>query len=250
MDTLTLMDSMVASYSKTDRTIYESIRKFPDNYARQSISEISEGGHFSKAALTRFAKRLGYGGFAEFQYQLKQDLENRREGAPTNAEVYSALLPTVDEAIDRGSLAVLAERFKASPHVYLMGSNLSRLPAEELNMALSYVPEVFSMVPMPDVMPRYSTDDTLVVYSAITGAAHIDLVKHLNAHRDSRPHMVLVTTSSKHPLRKYFDEVFMLPTASLSSGTRAVLSDTFAFFMFNDALMNILEQPTDDEHGE
>ena len=99
-------------------------------------------------------------------------------------------------------------------------------------------------------MPRYTTDDVLVVYSAITGAAHIELIKYLNAHRDCRPHMVLVTTSSKHPLRKCFDEVFVLPTASLSSGTRAVLSDTFAFFMFNDALMNILGRSTDDEHEE
>lgn len=241
MDTLTLMDSNVAAFSKTDRTIYETIRKFPDSYARKSISEIAEGGNFSKAALTRFAKRLGFSGFAEFQYQLKQDLEERREGAPTNAEVYGALLPTVDEAIDREALAVLAERLKTSPHVYLMGANLSRLPAEELNMALVHAPGVFSMVPPSDVMPHYTPDDVLVIYSAITGAAHVDIVKHLSAHRDSRPHMVLVTTSTKHPLRKHFDDVFVLPTASLSTGTRAVLSDTFAFFIFNDALMSLLE---------
>jgi hypothetical protein len=52
---------------------------------------------------------------------------------------------------------------------------------------------------------------------------------------------VLVTTNSKHPLRKHFDEVFVLPTAKLSSGTRAVLSDTFAFLIFNDTLVSILE---------
>lgn len=241
MNTLEQMESYVSSYSKTDRIIYEFIRKFPDNYAHQSISEIAESGHFSKAALTRFAKRLGFGGFAEFQYQLRQDLEQMREGAPTNAEVYGTLLPTVDAAIDRGQLNELAHRLRQSEHVFLMGANLSRLPAEELHMALMYVPSVFSMVPMPDVIPRFNPNDTLIIFSAITGGAHVDLAKHVNSRPDERPHMVLVTTNSKHPLRRYFDNLFVLPTAKLTSGTRAVLSDTFAFLIFNDALMSILE---------
>ena len=241
MDTLELMDSCVNSYSKTDRMIYESIRKFPNRYAQQSISEIAEQGNFSKAALTRFAKRLGFGGFAELQYQLRQDLTQRREGAPTNAEVYGALLPAVEAAIDRTKLSTLAQRLRDSAHVFLVGSNLSRLPAEELHMALAYTPEVFAVVPPSDVWPTFRAGDTLIVYSAITGAAHTDFVKRLSAHEEGQPHMVLVTTNSKHPLRKHFYEVFVLPTASLASGTRAVLSDTFAFFVFNDALTSILE---------
>lgn len=241
MDTLELMDSCVNSYSKTDRTIYESIRKFPDKYAQQSISEIAESGNFSKAALTRFAKRLGFGGFAELQYQLRQDLAQRREGAPTNAEVYGALLPAVEAAINPDALGALAARLKESAHVFLVGANLSRLPAEELHMALAYTPEVFAVIPPSDVWPTFRADDTLIVYSAITGAAHAPLIKSLSAHDGNHPHMVLVTTNSKHPLRKHFDEVFVLPTASLASGTRAVLSDTFAFFVFNDALTSVLE---------
>lgn len=241
MDTLELMDSCANSFSKTDRLIYEGVRKFPDRYAQQSISEIAESSHCSKAALTRFAKRLGFGGFAELQYQLRQDLAQRREGAPTNAEVYGALLPAVEAAIDSDALAALAVRLKESAHVFLVGSNLSRLPAEELHMALFYTPEVFAVVPPSDVMPRFCAGDTLIVYSAITGATHTDFVKRISAHEEWRPHMVLVTTNSKHSLRKYFDEVFVLPTASLASGTHAVLSDTFAFLVFNDTLVSILE---------
>ncbi len=242
MDTLELMDSCAKTYSKTDRIIYESIRKFPDRYAQQSISEIAEMGHFSKAALTRFAKRLGFNGFAEFQYQLRQDLGQRTTSTPSNAQVYGSLLPIVDDAIDRERLSALAERLKESPRVFILGTNLSRLPAEELHMALAYVPEVFSVVPMPDVTPRFNRDDMLIVYSAITGAAHADLVKRLSAHSEEKPHMVLVTTNSKHPLRRHFDEVFSLPTATLSAGTHAILSDTFAFLIFNDALTTLLER--------
>ena len=241
MNILELMDSSAASYSKTDRRIYELIRKFPDNHANASISEIAEAGQVSKAALTRFAKRLGFVGFAEFQYQLRQDLEQRRKGAPTNAEVYGALLPTVEASLDREQLAALARRFKESPRIFVMGANLSRLPAEELHMALTYTPEVFAVLPPTDVMPNFRPEDTLIIYSAITGGAHVDFIRSLNTHAKGKPHMVLITTNSKHPLRRHFDEVFVLPTAALSSGTRAVLSDTFAFFIFNDTLISLLE---------
>ena len=155
--------------------------------------------------------------------------------------MYGALLPAVEAAINPDALGALAARLKESAHVFLVGANLSRLPAEELHMALAYTPEVFAVIPPSDVWPTFHAGDTLIVYSAITGAAHASLVKSLCAHDASRPHMVLVTTNSKHPLRKYFDELFVLPTASLSSGTRAVLSDTFAFFVFNDALTSVLE---------
>jgi DNA-binding MurR/RpiR family transcriptional regulator len=241
MNTLELMDSSAASYSKTDRRIYELIRKFPDRHASASISEIAENGHVSKAALTRFAKRLGFVGFAEFQYQLRQDLEQRREGAPTNAEVYGALLPTVEASLDHDQLVALARRFKESPRIFVMGANLSRLPAEELHMALAYTPEVFAVLPPTDVMPNFRPEDTLIIYSAITGGAHADFVKGPSAHPEKRPHMVLITTNSKHPLRRHFDEIIVLPTATLSSGTHAVLSDTFAFLIFNDALVSLLE---------
>lgn len=241
MNILELMDGCTASYSKTDRLIYETIRKFPGTFAHQSITEISENGHFSKAALTRFAKRLGFTGFAEFQYQLRQDLEERRDEAPTNAEVYASLLTTVDGRIDRDKLRALAERIEASSHVFPIGSNLSRIPAEELHMALAYSPKVLSVLAPLDVTPNFCKDDVVIVYSAISGHAHRWLAHAFESLGEDRPHAVLVTTNYKHPLRRIFDETFVLPTATLASGTRAVLSDTFAFLMFNDALTSILE---------
>ena len=140
MNTIELMDGSVSSFSKTDRAIYEAIRKFPDMFAASSVTEIANGGGFSKPALTRFAQRLGFGGFVEFQYQFAQDLEERRQrsDAPTSAEVYGGLLKLVEERLDREQLLSLLERMRASRHVYLMGYNLSRIPAEELNIALQF----------------------------------------------------------------------------------------------------------------
>ena len=242
MNTIELMDGSVSSFSKTDRAIYESLRKFPDMYATRSVTEIANGAGFSKPALTRFAQRLGFGGFVEFQYQFAQVLEQarQRDDAPTNAEVYGGLLKLVEERLDRAQLQALVNRMRASRHVYIMGYNLSRMPAEELNIALQFDPTIHASYPQIDVSQRFAADDLLVVYSAVSGDSFKGLMHEFKIGRNTKPYMVLVTTNSKHPFRRNFDEVIALPTATVATSNRTVLADTFAFLMFNDLLTGTL----------
>ena len=242
MNTIELMDGSVSSFSKTDRAIYEAIRKFPDIFATSSVTEVANGAGFSKPALTRFAQRLGFGGFIEFQYQFAKDLEERRQrsDAPTNAEVYGSLLKLVEERLDEARLGALIERMRESRHVYLMGYNLSRIPAEELNIALQFDPSIHASYPQVDVSQRFASDDLLIVYSAVGGDSYKGLLHEFKIGRNTKPHMVLVTTNSKHPLRRHFDEVIVLPTATVATSDRTVLADTFAFLMFNDAITRLL----------
>ncbi len=242
MNTIELMDGSVSSFSKTDRAIYEAIRKFPDMFATGSVTEIANGGGFSKPALTRFAQRLGFGGFVEFQYQFAQDLEERRQrsDAPTNAEVYGGVLKLVEERLDPGQLSSLIDRMRSSRHVYLMGYNLSRIPAEELNIALQFDPSIQASYPQVDVSQRFTSDDLLIVYSAVSGDSFKGLMHEFKIGRNTKPYMLLVTTNSKHPLRHSFDEIIALPTANVATSDRTVLADTFAFLMFNDVLASLL----------
>lgn len=242
MNTIELMDGSISSFSKTDRAIYESIRKFPDTFATSSVTQLSLSAGFSKPALTRFAQRLGFSGFVEFQFQFAQDLEQARArtDAPTSAEVYGSLLKAVEERLDRSQLSGLIDRMRTSRHTYLMGYNLSRIPAEELNIALQFHADIAVSFPQIDVMQRFMPDDLLIVYSAVGGDSYKGLLHEFKIGRNTKPYMVLVTTNSKHPLRRHFDEVIVLPTATITSGSRTVLADTFAFLMFNDILTALL----------
>ena len=242
MNTIELMDGSVSSFSKTDRAIYEAIRKFPDTFATSSVTQLSLSAGFSKPALTRFAQRLGFSGFVEFQFQFAQDLEQARArtDAPTSAEVYGSLLKAVEERLDRSQLRGLIDRMRTSRHTYLMGYNLSRIPAEELNIALQFHADIAASSPQNDVMQHFMPDDLLIVYSAVGGDSYKGLLHEFKIGRNTKPYMVLVTTNSKHPLRSHFDEVIALPSATITSGSRTVLADTFAFLMFNDVLVALL----------
>ena len=126
---------------------------------------------------------------------------------------------------------------KSSRKVILMGANLSRLPAEELLVALSLNDEICSMMPQTDLMPfHYSENDMVIIYSAISGNSYQDYLRNFRKENAIKPYLVLITTNSKHPLRHNFDEVFCLPTLPLAGTTNTVLSDTFSFLMFNDVI--------------
>jgi DNA-binding MurR/RpiR family transcriptional regulator len=240
MNALELMESKLSSFSKTDRIIYEMIKKFPDRWATQSVSEIADESKVTKPALTRFAKKLGFGGFVEFQYQLAQDLKEvkNQNSSQSRADIYAKLLRQTEESVDREQLKKLVKRMRQSRKVIVMGSNLSRLPAEELLIGLSLHDDIVSMMPKADILPyNYSENDMVIIYSAISGGSHQDFLKSFRREGIIKPYLVLITVNSKHPLRHNFDETVVLPTLRLQDSSNIVLSDTFAFLMFNDLLV-------------
>ncbi len=245
MNVFELMDLKVSSFSKTDRLIYNSVRKFPEQFAEQSITEISENSGFSKPALSRFAKKLGFGGYAEFQYQFSQELKERKAGEKntSNADIYGTLLKQVEQSVSEDTLEALLDRMRGARKVLIFGTNLSRMPAELLHLSLQFEKDITAVILPGDIPPmHHSKDDLYLFFSAQSGTSHQNLMKELRKEGAERPYMVLVTTNSKHPLRHNFDEVIVLPSLSLAAGNQIVYSDTFAFMMFNDMILGCLHR--------
>ena len=244
MNLFELMDSKVSSFSKNDRAIYEGIRKFPDRFAYDSITELSDHAGFTKSALTRFAQKLGFAGFVEFQYQFQQDIRTYQdaEKKESHADIYARVLKQTAETVSEETVGNLVERMEKAEHVYILGSNLSRLPAEELLIATHFNSRISAQKPAPDLMPhRFSRNDMIIIYSALSGVSHQDMLRSIRKTEDGKPYLVLITTNGKHSLRHNFDEVIVLPTASLTDSTgKTILSDTFAFLMFNDIVTSYM----------
>ena len=239
MNTLELMDASCSSFSKTDRKIYDGIMKFTDVFAHESISNISINANITKPALTRFAQKLGFSGFAEFQYALAQDLEHseKEKKTKTNADVYSAILKRVTEVVDSSIAAPLAEKIISSRRVVLMGTNLSSLPAKEMTYSLQMTQDVIAQYLDVNEYPKhFHKDDLILIYSATSGDSFASFMKQIRSLAEEKPYLWLVTTNAKHPLRHNFNKVTILPSVSMAENSNSVLSDTFAFLMFNDLM--------------
>lgn len=239
MNVIDLMDSKSSSFSKTERNIYEGIKKFPDRFAKSSISEISNHSGFTKASLTRFAQRLGFSGYVEFQFQFNMDLQNmEKEPQKSLSDIYSSIIKQTEQTINKADLSYLTSILMQANNVYLTGANLCRLAAEELEIVLRLITDIDVIRPSIDSLPlRYKKEDVIVVYSVIHGKTFAELVRNLRKEEGERPHMILITTNPKHTLRHNFDDVLVLPSSKLSDKDSTAISDTFSFLMFNELLV-------------
>jgi DNA-binding MurR/RpiR family transcriptional regulator len=246
MNLFELMDAKESSFSKTDKIIYEAIKKFPDQFAHDSLSTLCNNGAYTKSAMTRFAHKLGFGGFTEFQFQFQQDINSYKTSTEKagNAEIYGKILARVSESVSRDTVKDLIRHAKNANRVFIIGTNLSRLPAEELLITMSFSENINAIVPQPDVLPyRFRDDDMIIIYSAISGSSHQELMRSLRREKQGNPYMVLITTNAKHPLRHNFNEMIALPTSNMKdSMSHTILSDTFAFLMFNDIVAECLDE--------
>lgn len=241
MNILDLIDTKVSSYTKTDRVIYEKLKKFPDRFAQNSYSESVREFNVSPAALTRFAKKLGFSGFNEFQFQLAADLQNRKnEGRSSGmAEKYGKALVRTEESVGHEQLSMTADKLIRAEKIFCLGFNSSSLPARSLWDTLrSEFDFNAEMTDYDYIFSNYSKNDVIVIFSVASGSFYHSLLQRICKEEErNRPQIILVTMNPKHPLRKYCTDVILLPSAGGMYQTHAAVLENMIFLMFIDLLV-------------
>ena len=242
MDIFSLMESKKDSFSKTDRLIYNSVNKFPDEFASAPLNNIIEHRGFSQPSLTRFAKKLGFSGFNEFQYQFRRDLLETPspQSSKSRADIYAEELRLTDQILTDELLEDISERIMNSAATYFYGTSLSRMPGEFLAESLRIlgVPNIQSL-PTDAVSVPFRSSDLFLCFSAHSGHYCSVAVNNM-AKAAHKPYSVLVTMNPKHPLRAKFDQIIVFPEAPSSGNARMILNDTMAFMMFVDRVTNLI----------
>lgn len=237
MNIYELMDSKRKSYTNTDNYIYQMCRKNPDVFANEPINSLVGIYNLSQPSLTRFAKKLGFNGFNEFQYQLSQDLQGMGEDKEESASVaYGKVLRSVEEAIDPAELEALAGKLISSDFVYMAGSSFSEIPAQYLHMAFNITRFKHSeIVDFNHTFFAPRQNDTVITFSVAGG---ISALTSDYSFVDNAGYSILVTMNPKHPLRKHFTKIVLLPDVKAAYGNQLVSSETMAFLMFCDMLID------------
>ena len=71
---LQLIESHEKSFSKTERILSQYIRSNPEQMAMLSISDLAKASDVGEATVIRFAKKLGFSGYAEMKKLFKERL--------------------------------------------------------------------------------------------------------------------------------------------------------------------------------
>ncbi|MDO4467089.1 MAG: hypothetical protein Q4C49_08785 [Bacillota bacterium] len=237
MNIFDLIDSKSSSFSKNDNKIYESLKKQPDFFVKSTITEITEHTGISKAALTRFAQKLNFSGFIEFQYELCKEYLKPETEERSNARYLGDILIETEKILKQYPLDKLARKIKDCNCLSVSGTNLLECISDQLKLSMNIESTQFiDSTNADNIRINLNKNDVLMIYSSIKGTSYQKIVRYY-AEKNNRPYMVLVTPNSKHPLRHNFDEVIRLPSAKISKKTTAN-ADIHEYVLFNEMLMD------------
>ncbi|GAA0038004.1 MurR/RpiR family transcriptional regulator [Lactobacillus amylovorus] len=231
-----------SKFTETDEAIYNSLIKLPDVFAKNSITKASESCGCSAAALTRFTKKIGFNGFKEFQYKLIKDLKNDNDlKYATEKDQYSYLTSSILEIAKKSEFKQLRDQILNTKYVYTLGFNLARLAAEFLSIGLNVDlgdKLLAQCLPYDLISKKYSSKDTLIIFSTYTGGMYQTLLKNISSYpAEDQPYMCLITMNSKHKLRKYCNNTIVLPSIKQATANHEVTLELAAFNMFTDMLI-------------
>lgn len=229
------------NFTRTDTEIYNNLLKFPRNYVVNNINQISKNTNFSVASITRFAKKVGFSGFKDFQYQLEHDLKYKDINKANNdreSKQYALLSDEIINLSKTDDFQQLSKLIKESAHVYTLGLSFSRLAAEMLSLGLLDAAEgkiETQFLPFDEVWRPFTSSDLIIIYSVMDGHFFTELLRKIG--QKKRPTIVLVTMNKRHNLIKYSDYNFVLPVIRPAFSSHQVTLELTAFNIFNDCLL-------------
>lgn len=206
--------------SPTDQKIYDYIIQYPEKMQYITIEKVAGNLHTSVASVQRFCKKMGYSGFKEFKFQLKNYLiENSQNSDSQRGRYLHDYISVVKqfEAIDQKQLRQLKEALLNSDKVFSFGLFYSGLPAKMLAFTLldqdktAYGSD--NLVTISHLMPIFSQNDALILFSITGEENEIDTyIKNI----PSSDKTFLITFNEDATIQKYFAHTIVLPGKSFA----------------------------------
>ncbi|MBP2058656.1 DNA-binding MurR/RpiR family transcriptional regulator [Lactobacillus colini] len=207
--------------SPTDEKIYKYIVKYPEKMQYITIEKVAGNLHTSVASVQRFCKKMGYSGFKEFKFQLKSYLINNSHHSNSEQGRYlNEYISVVKQFnnIDKKGLSLLKKALHKSDKIFSFGLFYSGLPAKMLAFTLIDQDKTAfgsdNLVNISHLMPLYSKNDTLILFS-ITGEEN-DINTYINDNIQKSDNSFLITFNPDASIKKYFRHTIVLPGKSFA----------------------------------
>lgn len=235
-----------SSFTETDWQVCDAINANIDSVLRDTATSLAEELGFSQPALTRFCKKLGYNGYAEFKMAVYQYHKSAAmDESPTTAiGYYCELLNRIPAAMEQADIVGLADRLLASRAIFSTGYHKSALSAQLMALNMVKFRRLSTYLPYDQATSAeqfLTAEDTFIIFSA-SGRVWRDTVDGICENMgQNRPYLVHVTMNARSPLRSKVDQVIWLPNYQ-NQNFPQYLESQITFMIFIDLLTNAIAQ--------
>lgn len=237
MNVLDTIDLTKDQFTNTDWAVYHVMSEDWTRVFRNSSNALAKTYGLSQASIVRFCKRLGFEGYTDFRLALYNAIQGRRltEEAETKAECFKRLIDLIVAQDEDGTYDSFVQALLESNILCTMGVHRSALPAQLLMLEMRLHDRASFFLPrdQQDAFGKGFSHHGLVVLFSEAGDSSrrgVEIIAGFPA--DLRPKMVLVCMDAKHPLRRYFDEIIVLPSSTNQNMPTSVdPTSVFSFFV-------------------
>lgn len=171
--------------------------------------------HVSEASLSRFAQKLGYGGYREFIYRYQPSVNVKTPNVQAHSlevlNAYQELLNKTYSLIDEKQITHVAQLIALKKRVFLYGFGSSGLAAQEMKLRLlrlgvdvEAVTESHQMI----INEARVTKDCLVIGISLSGATR-EVEDAMREAKEKHAATVVISSKNKNEWNETFDEVLL-----------------------------------------
>lgn len=237
--------------TKNERNIAVQIINDPQTAATLTIDALAEKYGTSKAALVRFAKHIGYTGFAEFHFDLSRFLVSQnapasshyKDTSPIQAitQAYCDYIQEINQFVTLEQIQHIAQLFLSANKRKLFGRNRTYSAARQLQLRLArmgYDTESIDDHTLAlDIVNMLNDKDLVILFTISDHTKSYDsIVKTLN---ENTCPIVCITMSQDLSFKKYCTEYVVLPRISRSANM-SFLDDQAINFVFIEILLDAI----------
>lgn len=250
MNIIDLIQEQSSSYTKNEQDIAYYILNHPLDAGRLTIEKLAEETNTSKAALIRFAKKLGFSGYSEFKYALNRFLVSNNAKVSTNyhedsplsiTNIYINALQEFQNSITEEQVYSLAKKIKDSSKIRILGFSRSSFSAQQMEARLLRIgidsKSLNDSVEIADTVNILQKNDLVIAFSVSDNTKFYE-----NSMRDIHQQGAQLALITANPVLSFKDEVdyfFALPHVT-HDNSFSFLDNQALFFVFIEVLLNAL----------
>ena len=249
MNTLQQMQMYSDSFTPTDRRIYDVLLADPNFFFQCTTTMAAQHVGVSQSAISRFCQKVGFESFGDFRTSLLLSLsqntqETPREATGDAADYLCALIQATSREVSPRRRTEICRRILDAHTVYTTGGGLSAPPAQTLALELLKHNLRCYCIDSGDemlYMHAASADDLVIVFSSKndTQRTLVNVLQETPEKR--RPKTLMVAHTAAHPLRKYVDDLVLLPTWQ-SEGLPVYIEPMTSMLAFSSLIMAEISQ--------
>lgn len=250
MNPLELIHHNFESFTKTEEIIATYILNNPRDFARSEIQESVNETGTSKAAMIRFAKKIGFNGYTEFKYELSRFLVSSSFNNPEDkvnpdqtiqfvTSYYCSAIEQINDTVTLQQVKDIANAIIQARRVKFFAVNRTSLAAQQLQMRMykigfdsDVITDPIMMVDVANIMNK--DDYCLILTIKDNGKHYCDKVDTL--YENGCP--IGLVTMSALPFSNKCNHIINLPPVSL--GYAKFIDEQAIYFVFVEILLSEL----------